>query len=115
VTTAYLVTTALVALIVGFSAVAKIRRDPGVVKVMEAVGAGEYLAALAACKLAGAAGLLVGIWLPIVGVAAGTGLVIYFVGAVVSHLRVGDVKGIGPAAFMLAASEVAPTLRLLTM
>jgi len=42
-----------------------------------------------------------GIWWPALGVAAAVGLVIYFVGAVVSHVRVGDVKGIGSAVFML--------------
>ena len=46
-------------------------------------------------------GLVVGIWWPLAGIAAGIGLAFYFVGAVVSHLRVGDVKGIGSAVFML--------------
>jgi hypothetical protein len=59
-------------------------------------------------------GLVLGIWLPWAGLAAGVGLVIYFVGAVVSHLRVGDVKGIGPAAFMLTVSVAALALRILT-
>jgi len=37
-----------------------------------------------------------------------------FVSAIVSHLRVGDVKGIGPAAFMLAVAAGALALRILT-
>ncbi|MFD7364628.1 DoxX family protein [Nocardiopsis alba] len=43
---------------------------------------------LATLKLAGAVGLLVGlsVW-PWVGVAAGVGLVLFFVGAVVAHIR----------------------------
>jgi hypothetical protein len=45
--------------------------------------------------------------------AAGIGLVLYFVGAVVSHLRVGDSKGIGPAAFMLVVAAAALGLRAL--
>jgi hypothetical protein len=45
--------------------------------------------------------LVLGIWLPWAGQAAGVGLLNYFVGAVVSHLRVRDIKGIGPALFML--------------
>jgi hypothetical protein len=36
------------------------------------------------------------------------------VGASVSHLRVGDVKGIGPAAFMLVVAAAALALRILT-
>jgi len=37
-----------------------------------------------------------------------------FVSAIVSHLRVGDVKGIGPAAFMLVVSAGALVMRILT-
>lgn len=113
---AYVATTAIVALIVAFSALAKIRRDPAIVKVIvETVGVPEtYLMPLAACELVGAAGLLAGILWSSLGVAAAVGLVIYFVGAVVSHLRVEDVKGIGPAVFMLFASAAALTMRLLT-
>ncbi|MQY18536.1 DoxX family protein [Nocardia macrotermitis] len=48
-------------------------------------GALPYLATL---KLAGAVGLVAGlVWLPWVGVAAGIGLVLFFVGAIVAHLR----------------------------
>jgi len=35
------------------------------------------------------------------------------VGAIVSHLQVGGVKGIGPAAFMLSISVAALALRVL--
>ena len=114
--TAFLLTTILFAAMVAFSAVAKIRRDPKVVHVIqEVVGVPlPFFPLLAACELAGALGLVVGIWWPWVGVAAGIGLVIYFVGAVVSHLRVGDVKGVGPAVFMLMAAVGALALRVLT-
>jgi len=50
----------------------------------------------------------------IIGIAAGIGLVLYFVGAIVSHLRVGDVKGTGSAAFMFVLAAGALALRLLT-
>ena len=114
--TAFLLTTILFAAMVAFSAVAKIRRDPKVVHVIqEVVGVPlPFFPLLAASELAGALGLVVGIWWPWVGVAAGIGLVIYFVGAVVSHLRVGDVKGVGPAVFMLMAAVGALALRVLT-
>ena len=58
-------------------------------------------------------GLVLGIWWPALGIAAAVGLVVYFVGAVVSHLRVGDVKGIGPAAFLLMVSVAALVLLVL--
>jgi hypothetical protein len=47
-------------------------------------------------------------------VAAGTGLVLYFIGAMVAHLRVGDVKGIGSAAFMFVLAVGALVLRVMT-
>jgi uncharacterized membrane protein YphA (DoxX/SURF4 family) len=95
---AYLVITILLAAMVTFSGVGKIRRDAHIVQVIhEVVGVPlKFFPSLAACEFAGALGVVLGIWWPVLGVAAGIGLVIYFVGAAVSHLRVGDVKGIGP-------------------
>jgi len=73
----------------------------------------KYFPLLAACEFVGALGLVLGIWWPSLGVAAGIDLVLCFVGAV-SHVRVGDVKGMGPAAFMLTVSVAALALRILT-
>jgi uncharacterized membrane protein YphA (DoxX/SURF4 family) len=109
----YLVITVAFALMVTYSGVGKIRRDPLPVKVVhETIGLPlKYFPLLAACEFAGAVGLVAGIWWPPIGIAAGIGLVLYFVGAIVSHLRVGDVKGIGSAAFMLALAAIALALR----
>ena len=113
---AYLVLTIVLAAIAAFSGVGKLRRDPRIVQVVhEVVGVPlQYFPLLAACEIAGAVGLVLGIWWPILRMAAGVGLVVYFVGAVLSHLRVGDVKGIGPAAFLLMVSVAALVLRVLT-
>ena len=113
---AYLVLTIVLAAIAVFSGVGKLRRDPHIVQVIhEVVGVPlQYFPLLAACEFAGAVGLVLGIWWPVLGMAAGVGLVVYFVGAVVSHLRVDDVKGIGPAAFLLMVSVAALVLRVLT-
>jgi hypothetical protein len=113
----YLVITCAVALSAAFSAVGKIRHDPRVVAIIrDRVGVPlEYFPMLAACELAGAVGLLAGIWIPALGVAAAIGLVVYFVGAIASHLRVGDIAGLGPAAFMLFISAAALVLRIRTM
>ena len=113
---AYLVITILLAAMVTFSGIGKVRRDRRIVQVIhEVVGVPlKYFPLLAACEFAGALGAVLGIWWPFLGMAAGIGLVIYFVGASVSHLRVGDVKGIGPAAFMLVVAAAALALRILT-
>ena len=109
----YFAITVAFALMVTYSGVGKIRRDPLPVKVVhETIGLPlEYFPLLAACEFAGAVGLVAGIWWPPIGIAAAIGLVLYFVGAIVSHLRVGDVKGIGSAAFMLALAAIALALR----
>jgi len=113
---AYLVITLVFAAMVFFSGLGKIRRDAHQVRVIhEVVGVPlTYFPLLAACEFAGTLGLVLGVWWPPLGLAAGAGLVLYFVGAVVSHLRVGDVKGIGAAAFMLVLAAAALTVRILT-
>ena len=48
----------------------------------------SWLPMLGALKLAGAAGLLVGlVGPPAIGIAAAIGLVLFFIGAVIAHLR----------------------------
>lgn len=113
---AYMTITVLVAAMAAFSGVGKLRGDPKIVHVIhEVVGVPmKYFPLLAACEIAAALGLVLGIWWPYLGVAGGIGLAIYFVGAIVSHLRVNDVKGIGPATFLLALSVAALALRILT-
>ncbi len=47
-----------------------------------------WLPWLAALKAAGAAGLLLGlVGVPVIGVAAATGLVLFFIGAIAAHVR----------------------------
>ena len=113
---AYLLITSLFAAMVAFSGLGKIRRDPHQMRVIhETVGVPlKYFPLLAACEFSGALGLVLGIWWPILGVAAAIGLILYFVGATVSHLRVNDVKGIGPPAFMLVVAAAALATRMLT-
>ena len=112
----YRAITILLAAMVLFSGIAKVRRDPKVVRVIhEIVGVPmRYLPILAVCEFAGALGLLLGFLWPPLGMAAGIGLVLYFLGATISHLRVGDVKGIGAAAFLLVLAAAAVALRVLT-
>jgi hypothetical protein len=64
------------------------------------------LPALAALKLAGAAGLLVGLLaVRPIGTAAAVGLVVFFVGAVAVHLRARVLHNIAfPGAYLVAAA-----------
>lgn len=60
---------------------------------------------------AGALGLLAGLGVPILGIAAASGLVLYFVAAIIAHLRVGD-HALGPAvaSLVLTTGNLAVTL-----
>lgn len=113
---AYLVITGTLAGTLVGSGLGKLRHNPHIVEIIhEVIGVPfQYFPLLAACEFAGAIGLVLGIWWPALGVAASIGLIIYFVGAVAAHLRVGDIRGIGPASFLLALSVGALTLRILT-
>lgn len=52
---------------------------------------------------AGSLGLLTGFAVPVLGTLAAAGLVLYFVGAFVAHLRVGSRQLVGPAVFLVAS------------
>jgi hypothetical protein len=64
----------------------------------------SWLFPLGALKAAGALGLLAGIALPVIGIAAAIGLTLFFVCAVFAHLRVRWYAAIAfPAGFLLLA------------
>ncbi|MFI9558505.1 DoxX family protein [Nonomuraea endophytica] len=82
------VVTVLAALWVGFSAFSLLRRAEWVVKPLTDYGVpSSWWTWLGAAKAAGAVGLLAGLFVPVVGVLAGIGLVLYFAGAVFTVLR----------------------------
>ncbi|MFE0771731.1 DoxX family protein [Streptomyces sp. NPDC058861] len=86
--TAAAVVTAVAAFAAGFSGVAVLVRAGFVVGPLAAYGVPRsWWNRLGAVKLAGAAGLLVGYAVPVVGVLAAVGLVLYFAGAVATVLR----------------------------
>jgi len=63
----------------------------------------SWLFSLGALKAAGALGLLVGIGVPPLGLAASVGLVLFFIGAIITHFRA-RYWNIAPAvAFLLLA------------
>lgn len=87
-TTTATVVTILAALWVGFSAFSLLRHAEWVVKPLMDYGVPRsWWTWLGAAKAAGSAGLLVGLFVPVIGVLAGIGLVLYFAGAVITVLR----------------------------
>ncbi|OCB30121.1 hypothetical protein A5675_04105 [Mycobacterium malmoense] len=114
--TAYLVVTLIAAAITAGIAVADLIPARFVLANSAEVGVPRsWLPALGAVKLAGAAGLIVGLMgRPILGIAAAAGLVLFFVGAVVTHLRAHVLYNIAfPGAYlcMSAASLALMVLR----
>jgi hypothetical protein len=72
----------------------------------------SWLPVLATLQLAGAAGLLLGLLgIPIIGIAAAIGLVLFFTGAVITHLRAGAFRQLpSPVIFLaLAAATLVVT------
>jgi hypothetical protein len=66
----------------------------------------SWLPLLGGLKLAGGVGLIIGLaGVPQIGVAAAAGLVAFFIGAVVTHVRAGVLYNIAfPAAYLLLAT-----------
>jgi hypothetical protein len=63
----------------------------------------SWLPGLGLTKAAGAAGLLLGLLgVPVLGLLAGIGLVLFYIGAVIAHVRAGALRTIGAPAGMLA-------------
>ena len=113
---ALLVVTVLLAAICLDSAAMKLRKNEQVLaSIHGTVGVPlQQLPVLAGLEIAGAAGILIGLWLEPLGIAAAIGLVAYFVGALIGHLRVRDTQGAAAPLLPLALSVTVLVIRLLT-
>lgn len=113
---AYVVVSAVFAVMLTMSARMKVIRDPLAVEVIGGVVGVplRLFPLLAFLEVAGGAGLLAGIGLKPLGVAAGACLVAYFAVAIGSHLRKRDLvpSHVVPPVMMLAISAAALALRL---
>jgi len=109
---AYAVVGLLLSVGLALSAVATFTGNEQVVSTMTKVGVPEsWLPRLATLKALGAVGLVVGLWVPLIGEAAAIGVVLYFVGAVITHLRAKDYE-VAPSAVLLLMGAAAFVLRL---
>lgn len=86
--TAYIIVTGLTAAANIFAAIVDFRRPQWVLdNIAKWGGSHSWLFPLGVLKAAGAPGLLVGIGVPPIGVAAAVGLVLFFVGAIAVVMR----------------------------
>jgi type III secretory pathway component EscS len=110
--TAYVIVTLLAAGANIFSATLDFIRFKQILINMVRVGVPEsWITILGILKAAGALGLLIGIGVPPIGVAAAIGLVLFFIGAIITHLRARDYS-FGLAVVFLVLVVAALVLRL---
>ena len=102
--TAYVGVTVLTAAVNTFAATVDFTRPEWLLGTMAKAGVPQsWLLLLGVLKAAGALGLLVGIAVPPLGVAASIGLVLFFTGAIITHLRARYWNIAAPVAFLLLA------------
>jgi DoxX-like family len=110
------IVSSLLAALLAFSALRKLSHRPEVVATYTRVGVPEgRLDQLAAILLAAAAGLVVGLVWPPIGVAAAAGLVVYFVVAIAFHIRAKDAQNLPTPVVIELLAIAALGLRLGTL
>ena len=109
---AYIIVTVTAAAANIFSATLDFIRFKQILVNMAKVGVPEsWITMLGTLKIAGAVGLLVGIGVPPIGVAAAIGLILFFIAAITTHLRARDYS-FGLAGVFLLLAGAALVLRL---
>ncbi len=105
--------TTLLGLVTAFSAVGKFTMNPKAAEMLRHLGLTDsQIRALGVVEVAGALGLLVGIWIPILGLLAAIGFVLYFLGALIMHVRAKDpAKDLAPALVLLVLSLIVTILQ----
>src|SRR5205823_14344525 len=105
---AYIVVTVLAAAANVFSATLDFIRYKQILINMAKVGVSEsWITTLGILKAAGALGLLVGIRIPLIGIAAAIGLVLFFLAAVITHPRAHDYSfGLAVVFLLLAVAAL---------
>ncbi|MFD4373402.1 DoxX family protein [Streptomyces sp. NPDC058486] len=109
---AYAALAVLLALAMSASAFMAITRNPAVAGTMTKLGVPDaWMPWLGAAKAAGALGLLAGLAVPALGAAAALGLVLYFIGALITHLRAKDYE-LAPVLVLTVLPAAALVLRI---
>lgn len=113
---AYVVVAVLFALMLAGSGRGKLVREKRVTETITGLGVPlSWFVPLALLEIAAAVGLLAGIFYRPLGIAAGIGAILYFVGAVIAHLRANDTKGTVAPGVMLLFSVAPVALGFLSL
>ena len=110
---ALIILATLLGLIAAFSAFGKYSMNERAVESLYRLGLkNQQIRLLGTIEILGALGLLVGIWIPILGKLAALGFALYFLGAVIAHVRAKDAgKDIAPALVLLILSIIVTLLQ----
>ncbi|MFF4653634.1 DoxX family protein [Streptomyces sp. NPDC001380] len=113
---AYAALAVLLSLVLVASGRGKLVKDERVTSSLDGIGIPRgVFPVLAGLEFAGALGLLIGAGFRPLGIAAAVGVVLYFAGAVIAHLRARDVKGAPVPGVLLAVSAAALALAVATV
>lgn len=90
----------------------KLARHPIPVEVLTRVGVpAARIPVLGVLQILGGLGIIVGIWVPVLGMLASLCLTLYFLGAIFAHLRIKDTaRGTAPALALFALALLATVL-----
>ena len=113
--TAYLVVTMIAIAFDGFSGVSALVHFAPIIPPMQRAGVPlSWLTfPIGTLKTVGALGLIVGLWLPPIGLTAAAGLTVFFVCAVYTHVLANDISGqFAFAGFLLALNGATFALTL---
>ena len=101
---AYVIVTIVAAAANIYAAANDFIRPEWLLRSMSKLGVPESgLPTLGILKAAGALGLLIGLAVPFIGAAAAVGLILFFIAAIITHLRAGDHSFGIPLIFLLLA------------
>jgi uncharacterized membrane protein len=113
--TAYLVVTMIAIGIDGFSGVSALVHFAPIIPPMQRAGVPlSWLTfPIGTLKILGTLGLVVGLWVPVIGLAAAAGLTVFFVCAVYTHVLANDISSqFAFAGFLLALNSATFALTL---
>ena len=110
---ALVILAALLGLVTAFSAVGKFSKNPKAVDMLRQLGITDsQIRMLGIVEVLGALGLLIGIWVPILGQLAASGFVLYFLGAMIAHVRAkAPMTDMAPALVLLILSIIVTILQ----
>lgn len=113
---ATIIVSALLAALLAFAAVRKLSHRPELVQTYVRLGVPEdKINHLAVILLAGAAGLILGLFWAPVGLAAALGVVCYFIAAIAFHIRADDLGNLPTPVVIALIGAATLTLRLASL